>query len=215
MTIAFSMTGRELVTKAMQDRQVLALGETPAGEELQYGLDTLNLFLKSLCARGASPWSEVEGVATAVAGSADIALSPRPLGVEEARLSLSASYQRPMTFMERGEYLTLPNKAQPGEPLIYSLKFTVSDVEMTVWPVPTVNRQILYTYSRVIEDATADNPVDLPQMWTEAVQKILTVKMTAFADPPNIQQLMADAAALEAQLLDFDRPASYTIGRDC
>lgn len=212
MTITFSMTGRDLVTRAMQDRRVIAIGEVPEAEELEYGIQTLNLYLKSLGARGVSPWTDVAATAVIPGGTGTVGLNPRPLDVQEARLVQTSTFDRPMQRMEQGEYLAFPNKAQLGEPVMYTVTRTTGTVSLTVWPVPQTDRTVKYTYSRVVEDITADLPLDMPQMWIEAVQKNLAVNMTAFADPPNLMQMMQQAAMLERQLMDFDRPESYFLG---
>lgn len=211
MTISFSMTARDIVTRAMRHRKALAIGQQPTAAELDYGVQTLNLILKRLAAKGVSPWIDTDGSATVTANVASVVLSPRPINVLEARLSVSPTYQRPMTMWEQGEYATLPNPLQSGEPLIYSLRFSPTDVTMRVWPVPTANRTILYSYQRVIEDVV--NPtaaLDLPQAWADAIVKMLASDLGVFGgDPMHIAKIDAEAAIAETELLDFDRPDSY------
>lgn len=216
MTITFSMTARDVVTRAMRHRQVLAIRQQPTGSELAYGVETLNLILKRLASKGVSPWIDVDGSATITANVASVILAPRPIDVLEARLLVSASYQRPMTRWEQGDYATLPNPGQSGEPLIYSLRFTPTDVTMRVWPVPVSNRTILYSYQRVIEDVDENSALDLPQTWSDAIVKMLASELSTFGgDPMHIAKIDAEAAMAEAELLDFDRPDSYFLESAC
>lgn len=216
MTITFSMTARDIVTRAMHHRKVLAIRQQPTSAELEYGVETLNLILKRLAAKGVSPWIDVDGSATITANVASVILSPRPIDVLEARLSVSPTYQRPMTRWEQGEYATLPNPVQSGEPLIYSLRFTPTDVTMRVWPVPTANRTILYSYQRVIEDVDVGTALDLPQTWSDAIVKMLAAGLATFGgDPLHIAKIDAEAEAAEIELLDFDRPDSYYLESAC
>lgn len=209
MTITFSMTGRDIVTRAMRDRGVLALDEDPEAHELDYGIQTLNLYLKSLGAKGVTPWTDEVGSFSTVVAQAEYALTPRPLAVNEARIAMSATYQRPLSSIGAGEYRAYPNKAQAGDPVVFTSKVTPIGTSIVLWPVPSSVRTIHYSYSRVIEDVSENAVLDMPQMWTEAVQKILAVKMTAFGDTPVLPQLAAEAAMLERQLLDYDRPDYY------
>lgn len=216
MTITFSMTARDVVTRAMRHRQVLAIRQQPTGSELAYGVETLNLILKRLASKGVSPWIDVDGSATITANVASVVLAPRPIDVLEARLSVSATYQRPMTRWEQGDYATLPNPSQSGEPLIYSLRFTPTDVTMRVWPVPVSNRTILYSYQRVIEDVDENTALDLPQTWSDAIVKMLASGLSTFGgDPIHIAKIDAEAAMAETELLDFDRPDSYFLESSC
>ena len=216
MTITFSMTGREIVTRAMRHRRVLAIRQQPTGAEFEYGIETLNLILKRLAAKGVSPWIDVDGTATITANDPTVVLSPRPIDVLEARLSVSATFNRPLTRWEQAEYATLPNPAQVGEPVLYSLRFTATDVTMRVWPVPNANRTIYYSYQRVIEDVDGNTALDLPQVWSDAIVKMLASELDVFGgDPMHIAKLAGDAANAERELLDFDRPAAYTMDYQC
>ena len=210
MTISFSMTGRDIVTRAMHHRKVLAIRQQPTAAELDYGVETLNLILKRLAAKGVSPWIDTDGSATITANVAAVVLSPRPINVLEARLAVSPTYQRPMTMWEQGEYATLPNPLQSGEPLIYSLRFSPADVTMRVWPIPTGSRTILYSYQRVIEDVDKNTALDLPQTWADAIVKMLAADLGTFGgDPTHNDKIDAEAAIAEAELLDFARRDSY------
>lgn len=218
MSITFSMTARDMAQRAMQDRKVIGLGVDPKGKELDYCIQTLNLMLKSWAARGLTLWTDIDATATVTAGDPVVELTPRPIDVNDVTLLVNAGYERPMTRWEKGEYSTLPNKAQAGDPLIYTPVYTASGMSIRVWPVPTADKTLLYSYSRVIEDVTnPSSPVDVPQMWQEAVVKCLAARLDVFGDggdPNHLAKIMADAANLERQMFDHDRPASYLIGSD-
>lgn len=216
MTITFSMTARELITKAMQDRKIIGLGVTPKDKEIAYGKQALNLMFKSWAARGLTLWTDEDGAATVAAGNPVVALDPRPIDVNEVNLAVSATYERPLTRWEKGDYATMPNKLQAGEPLIYTPVYTADGMSLKVWPVPTADRTLTYSYSRVIEDVDQlSDPVDVPQMWLEAVAKVLATKLTVFGgDPNHLAMIKGEADVLERQMFDHDRPASYHIGAD-
>jgi Tfp pilus assembly protein PilV len=215
--IDFAMTARDLVTRAMQDRKVIALGVTPKSKELDYGIQTLNLIFKSWAAKGLTLWADEDGAATVTAGSADVTLTPRPIDVHDVSLVLSATNERQLARWEKSEYSSLPNKASIGNPTIYTPVYTTTGMSIKVWPVPSADMMIAYSYARVIATVTQPSDyVDVPQMWTETVIKILAGKLDTFGgDPQHVANIKAEAAMLERQMFDHDRPASYFIGVDC
>lgn len=212
MTITFSQTARDVVTGAMRDLGIIQLTETPAAEELDYGVEQLNLMFKSLAAEGITPWTDVEATAEFGIGVSTVTLAPRPADVTEAGLVVSASYERPLTRWSAGEYSDIPNKAQRGTPLAYSILRTPTAVQMRLWPVPSASSTIGYTYTRVIEDVDANMVLDVPQMWGEAIREMLKARLTAFGPVPDTVLMRAEM--LKRQLLDYDRPESYFIVSD-
>ena len=214
MTISYSLTARSVATKAMQDRGIIGIGVDPTGAELAYCVDALNLMLKAWAARGLTLWTEEDGTATTTPASNVVELPVRVIDVSEVRV-LSAGIERQMTRWEKGEYATLPNKAQTGEPLIYSMVYA-DEPYLRIWPTPSTARTLYYTYARVIEDIAVDDPVGVPQMWQETVVKCLAARLDAFgvADGETLGKIASDAARLEQMMFDHDRPASYFIGSD-
>jgi hypothetical protein len=89
---------------------------------------------------------------------------------------------------------------------------------MTLWPVPTAETTILYTYARVIEDVTDLNQtLDIPQQWMETVWMNLASRCAAMfgvtrLDPGAVAMVAQRAAVLEQKLMDQDRPASVFMG---
>lgn len=219
MTITFSLTARDLVATAMEDRKILALGRDPTSKELAYGVKKLNLILKDLASKGVTPWRDEDGTAVFGVGVSSVTLSPRPVDVLDAYRALSGGQRRPMARWEQEEYSTLPNPAQSGTPIVFNIKSTPTTVLMRIWPVPTEITTIGYSYSRVIEDVTQpSDPLDIPQMWLEGMGKMLAAKLDAFGDggdPMHLAKIMGEAAEFRRELLDHDRPASYTMERSC
>lgn len=211
MTITFSQTARDVVTLAYEDRAIARRDKVTA-HELQYGLDKLNLILKHLAAAGDLPWTDAETTATIPAGTSTVTLNPRPTGVFEARLQVTATYQRPLTRWSNGEYDEIPNKAQPGEPLAYEILETPTAMQMRVWPVPSTAATVVYSYQRVIEDVAANTPLNVPQRWLMAIGKVLQAELTRFGPVPD--KIENAAAQAMRQMLDYDRPESYMIEAD-
>jgi hypothetical protein len=114
----------------------------------------------------------------------------------------------------------LPTKAQSGTPIVYILRQDVTGIIMQLWPVPSQPVTVAYDYGRITGDVIQpSDPVDVPKMFQEAVWKNLAVKLAPTfgkvrADPQTVQVVAADAAALERDMLDWDRPSSYQLGPD-
>lgn len=213
MTITFSQTARDVVKGAMQDMGILRLGADPKAQELAYGIEQLNLLLKDLAAEGIVPWTGEDGEVLFTAGTDEMTLSPRPTAVHDARVQLASGYFRPLHMLEPGEYDLYPNPAQTGTPITFEVRETPGTVTMRLWPVPSADTTIAYSYSRVIEDVDAGTALDVPQMWGAAVREMLKARLTAFG--PVDPATEARAEYMKRRLIDFSRPASYTIGYDC
>lgn len=209
MTIAFSQTARDVVTGAMRDIGVLRLNRQPTAAELSYGVEQLDLLLKDLAADGIVPWTDMEETAVFPAGTSTVTLDPRPVEVSEARV-LVGTYERPLLRYSNGDYDILPNKTQQGVPLAFELVRTPTAVQMRLWPVPSADTTVSYSYSRVIEDVSENAALDVPQLWGAAVREMLKARLTAFGPvDPNV---LVKAEMAKTRLLDFERPESYRLG---
>lgn len=205
-------TARDVVAGAMRDMGLIGLADAPEPEELQYGIDQLDLMLKSLAAEGLVPWADEESQVTFAAGENEAVLTPRPVEVSEASLVMSATYQRKLYRWGAGEYGNIPNKTQRGDPVRFDLRFTPMDVRMRLWPVPNKGVTIAYTYVREIEKVAANTSLDVPVIWGDAIRKMLKARLLAFKPDGVPQYVMMEAEIAKQKLLDFGRPESYVLG---
>lgn len=217
-TISSSLTAADYVRLAMEELGVLSSGEQPTGEEGATGMERLNWLLKSLQADGANLWRDTVATATFLANTPTAILNPRPIDVIEARVIMSSTYQLQLTRWELGEYRQIPNKLSPGRPTCFVLDKAVDTVTMTVWPVPTADTDVIYSYARVIEDVTdLTQTLDVPQQWAETIWMNLAARLAntfgaARADPAAVERVTQYAGILAQKLLDQDRPASVYMG---
>jgi hypothetical protein len=211
-TTAQGQTARDVVTGAMRDLGIISLGEQADGEELSYGIAQLDLMLKALAAEGLNPWTEEDGEVTFAAGEYEATVTPRPAEVSEARLVMSTTYQRALYRWGSGEYNSIPSKTQRGAPIRYDLRQTATEARLRVWPVPNVPTTIAYTYVRVIEPVSAGTVLDVPEMWNDAIRKMLKARLTAFMPEGLPQYVLVEAEIAKQRLLDFGRPESYVLG---
>lgn len=213
MTIDATLTAGDLVTRAMQARRVLALGRTPTAAEMAYGLERLNLLLKTLAGERVLSWTAEDASASITGGDSDVLLDPRPSEVVSVGLEVSATFERPLHRWESGQYDTLVNKALAGEPTIYTVRETVDGVTLRVWPVPATDRTLHYRYVRVPDDVAQSSAIDMPQREIEAIEAMLAIRLTAFAN--GNPDLAAMAATHERQLYDRSRPDAYYFEPGC
>lgn len=217
--MVFAMTARDMVTQAMREIGVLASGEDPSSDELADGILRLNSMLKSYAAKGVNLWRDTDGEVTLLEGVA-VASLPGALSVSSARLVLDDTSDRLMAEWPRDDLLAMPNKTVTGEPIVYAILTTTAGISMQLYPVPARDVMVRYSYARAT--ATIANPtdaVDIPEMFQEAIWKLLAVRLAptfgkARADTATVQLVAQQAAELERDMLDWDRPSSYLMGGD-
>lgn len=213
MAITFTMSAGELVARAMQTRRALALGRTPNGAEMAYGLERLNMLLKPLARYAGTQWVAEEATATITGGDPDVTLSPRPGRVVSVGLALSATNERQLAEWQAGQYDTLPNKATVGDPVAFVVRETAAGVSLRVWPTPIAARTLNYRYIRVPDDVEAATPLDVPQDWLGDIELILADDLGAFAN--GNPDLPMKAAIARRTMEDRARPDSYFLEPEC
>lgn len=179
-TITYTMTARQVVTFALKLLNITDRIENPAAEDMQSGIETLNMMLKTWQMSGPNLWRKKFGSVTLVADTGNYTLSPRPYSVEEARYRNTANVDLPMNELNREEYVELPLKTSTGVPTNFYIDRQRDSVVMYVWPVPAsvTTETIQYSYQSVIEDiASPDNHIDIAQEWLETVGYNLAARL--------------------------------------
>lgn len=212
------MTGIDLCRAAGRMLGVISSGEDLDGDESEDMRVILNGMLKSWQLDGCNLWRDSDATATIAANTARTTLPY--LDATDVNIVVSATYQRPLTRWELGQYRRIPNKSAQGAPTIYCIDRKLTGLDLIVWPVPTAATTLTFAANRVIEDVVdLAQDIDVPQEWMEAVWTCLAARAipmfgVARLDPATTNMITARAAQLEAKALDFDRPASIYIGRD-
>lgn len=211
---AWSMTALQICTAAAQEIGVLGAGEALSANEISDCLVRLNSLLKTWSTKG-NLFREATGTVTIPADEASGTLPAGIRDISQARLVVSATYERPLQAWNRAQYFQIPNRAASGDPTAYYFSKGVGVPTLYVWPVPTEETTVKIDYARTAETVTAGSEtIDIPQEWNEAVIKNLAVRISNMfgatrADPAAIQKVMAEARELETQFYDHDRPDSY------
>lgn len=204
---AWSLTAREIVTAALQENAIIALGRDPRAAEMDACLVRLNALLKS--------WRvglALEQGAT-VTVPADSASGAIDAGIDEVlavRVVISATNERTLARWERDQYLSIPNKTSSGTPTAYYTSRTTAGTTLYLWPVPTVETDLKVDYLRLPETVTdPTETVDFPERHTEALYANLAVRCAGLFGVQPSQELFQRAERLRREVEDSERPASY------
>lgn len=217
-TINSTLTANQVMDAAAKELGYIGAGETLSGEEYEDVLPRLNFMLKTWGGDGVNLWREATDSVSFPSGTATVTLDPFVIDVLEARLLQYSTFERPLQRWEMGEYNAIPNKATPGFPTAFYLRKQADAVSMTLWPVPSQDMVVNYSYARVIDDVTdGTQTIDVPQMWLETIWVNLAARCaTLFGstrlDPSTVAFVQQKADMLYGKMLDADRPASYLLG---
>lgn len=212
-------TAGQIVLDALIELQVYSANQQLKPSDGEVGRRRLNWMLKERDGDGAALWRWVyDGTCTILANTPTVALNPRMVDVQEARLVQSATSERPLDRREWGEFVSYPNKLTPGDPSIFVPKPGRDSMTLQFWPVPTTNKTVNFTGSRVSEDvASLNDNIDVPQQYTRTVMMNLAAALApAFgrAADPNTLVTIREAAQLYQRMRAADRPASYFMQAD-
>lgn len=208
---AWPLTARDLVKAAMGELGTIQPGTDPDADEEADCILRLNGMLKSWGLRGVALSREASGTVTVPGGSASGSLPAGIRTISSARLIVSATNERQLWPMSRADYLSLPNKATAGTPTMYYLSRGRDAVELFLWPVSASDITIAIDYDRVPETVTdASETVDIREELQECVYANLAVRIAGIFGQQAPPELMQRAASLEMQMLDAERPDSYT-----
>lgn len=204
-TTAWSLTAQQIIDASLRENGIIAIGESPTTDESNECLLRLNGILKSWTG---GDYLVSSADVTVPAASASGTLAEAVHEVLSARLELS--FERHLTRWERSEYMCLPNKSQPGDPVGFHADNQRDAVTMYVWPVPTVERTLKVDYVRVPETITAlTQTVDWPRQYNEALFTTLAVRCAGIFGRQPSPELADRAGYLRRMMEDEQRPEAY------
>ncbi len=204
---AWSLTARDLITAALQENAIVGLGREPTSAEMTACLLRLNGMLKSWMP---GAFHETTGTVTITGGDASGVLAAGIKRIINARLELTST-ERQLHEWNRDDYLSLPNKASVGDPTIFYQARQLAGITLYIWPVPATNKTLHIDYERVPETVTDLNQtVDFPEEYHEALYANLALRCAGLFGVEPGGELIARAQRLEREMLDAERPESYT-----
>lgn len=206
---AWSLTARDIVTAALQENAITALGRDPKAREMDACLVRLNGLLKS--------WRvgmhlEQGATVTVPADSASGLLDEGIGEVLSVRLVISATNERLLARWERDQYFSIPNKTSSGQPVAYYTADSLAGSTIYLYPVPSVETTLKVDYLRLPETITdTGQTVDFPERYTEALYSNLAVRCAGLFGVQPSQELFQRAERLRREVEDAERPASYLL----
>lgn len=211
MTTALTLTGRDIVNKALQEIRVIALGEEPRDHEMAAGLQSLAGMIKSLQAQGLL-WQDATGTVTLDPDQVSGTLPHDVRSITGARVVPASGATRMIWPYTAADYRSLPNKSQSGVPVAYYLDRQRDAAVFYVWPVPTTTTNIEVDYVRALEISDDGiDPVDIPDDWSEAIWTNLALRLSGTFGAELPAELVSRAGSLMAAMMDDSRPDSYNL----
>lgn len=175
----FDLTARQVVTRAMRLMGVLPSDENPTAIDMTFGIEELNVLLKSWQINGPDLWRQTEGSLTLTANTASFSLATTPHRVIDCRLRRNG-IDLPMELLTRQEYFEMPLKTATGVPTQYYPDVERYGITLYIWPLlaSVSGETIEYTYQRRYFDVTsADQTLDLPQEYLGIISTNLAAAM--------------------------------------
>lgn len=210
-SVNWSLTSRQIISEALENLNVIGIGDTPGPEDAAKALSVLNQMLKTW-GTAKRLWLKTEGSVTLVASTASYVLTAAREVLSVRRRT--SGIDTPLTVMSRQEYYDYPSKSATGMP--YQWYFDPQRATRTLYvvSVPTATEAasttLPYTYIRAIEDADAlDNDADLPQEWMETIlyglmARLLVPYSVHLTDPAKAAEVKERAQTLYGQLSAYD-----------
>jgi hypothetical protein len=221
MSISWTQTIGDAVTRAYRLLGNLSAPWVPSDDQMTQGIIVGNLILKGLEAEGISLFRQTQ-VSLAIPALAQTVVFPLfNMGLEEVRWVVTPApnlYEQTLGALTYVQFQQLPNKlSQAARPTTYMYDRQTTSAQLWLWPLANQGGTINCTVGRIANDVLqATDPIDLPSEWMVAFDYLLADGLmddqgTAAADQATAQRIAGRAVFWRQKLLDFDRPYSVFI----
>jgi hypothetical protein len=202
-SVDFNLSASEIIVEARRKIGIHDDEEPLENQDLQTGLRTMTMMLKTWQAEGVMCWTMTEGTLTLVQSDYDYVFGAGgtfttvPLDILDCRITRNSS-SIPMMRLSREDYYNLPDRSSEGYPTQFYYDRQRSGGTLYVWPAPDASAGTLnFTYRRLIMDmdASVDNP-DVPQEWLDAMVYGLAKRLAenyGLAGTPDYANISAEA----------------------
>jgi hypothetical protein len=170
MAVTGTQTVRDIVTDALLDIEVGAIGRAAKAELADHAVRHLNRVMKSWQVRDDAPSFLKASMTVTLTTDESYTLNPvRPVRILSARLKRNG-IETPMFRMARDEYDELPQKMSKGLPTQFYYDRQREAALFYVWPVLAAanGETVEITYEREFEDVGINDTIDLPGEWWDA-----------------------------------------------
>jgi len=163
------------------------------GLEMRTGYDakTARRSLNLMFADWANMWTVTQDTKTISSGTATYSFDATYVDLLEVVLRNSSGTDFTLTQMSRSEYLTIPNKANSGQPSQYFFDRQVTPT-ITLWATPNATYTLVYYYVSRIQDADSlVNNADAPFRFLPCMVAGLAYYLAMKKAPERVQLLKA------------------------
>lgn len=170
MATTGTQTVRDIVTDALLDLEVGAIGQQAKADLADLAVRHLNRIMKAWQLRDDTPSFLKASQSLTLTTATSYTLNPvRPVRILSARLKRNG-IETPMMRMTRDEYDDLPQKGVKGTPTQFYYDRQKEAALFYVWPSLAVaaGETIEITYEREFEDVDINDTIDLPGEWWDA-----------------------------------------------
>jgi hypothetical protein len=167
MAVTGTQTVLDIVTDAMLDLEVGAIGQEAEAILSAHAVRTLNRVMKAWQLDDAAPSFMKASQTLTLTTAASYTLAPeRPVRIISARMKRSG-VETPMIRLTRDEYDSLPIKATTGIPTQFYYDRQKEAALFYVWPVlaTAAGETVEITYEREFDDVAIGDNIDLPGEW--------------------------------------------------
>lgn len=187
----------DIITDALLDLEVGAMGIAVPAEQSAHAVRTLNRLMKSWQLMDDTPSFLKASQTLTLTTAASYSLLPeRPVRILSARFKRSG-IEIPMIRLTRQEYDELPQKTVTGMPTQFYYDRQKEDALFYVWPVLSVaaGETVELTYEREFEDVVIGDNIDLPSEWYDVAVKQLAARLVSAYGSENAKQRLPGEAA--------------------
>jgi hypothetical protein len=192
MAVIATQTVRDIITDALLDLEVGAIGEEADATLAAHAVRTLNRVMKMWQLDDAAPSFLKASYTLTLTTAASYSLVPeRPIRILSARLKRSG-IEIPMIRLSRDEYDMLPVKTTTGLPTQFYYDRQKEDALLYVWPVlaTATGETVEITYEREFEDVGINDTIDLPgEWWDVAVLQLASRLVHAYGSEAAKQSI--------------------------
>lgn len=202
MTLTYTVS--DLITAAYRTVGIVADTGNATTEQLNTGLVTYNLMVKSWSSIANDTWGRADKTFSLTAGTASYLLGPgagddvdipRPYRILNAYRTFD-SQDVPLTQIGKQQYFSLPTKTSTGLPVQFSYQPGTLNGTLYVWPVPAAADlpcTMTIDYVKTMGVAALSDTPDMPDEWQEATMLNLAVRLADKYGKPLSQTLMIRA----------------------
>jgi len=205
-TYNFNLDIDEVIQEAME----MIGGEDTLGHEPASARRSINLMLKDWQNRGILLWSTSTTAVTVVASTTSYDLSSSTINALEVVLNRSNTDIQ-LTRITPEEYILIPNKTQTGRPMQYSIRRSIANPVMSVWPIPENSTDVLkmeiITELQDVNKSAIQN-ADLPKRFLPALTCGLSYYMSMkrpLVAPERIAMLKTNYEEILGRAMEEDR----------